>query len=269
VARRARPPVVTLTTDFGLAGHHAGVLRGVILAACPGAQVADLTHGIPAGDVEAAAWALRWSWRHFPAGTVHCVVVDPGVGSPRRALAARAGGHAFVGPDNGVLSLALGDAGRLAGAVAIAPPPSPRISWTFHGRDLFAPAAARLAAGTPLARLGRRVTDWARLPHRPVRRDGPGALEGEIVAVDRWGNLAANITEEDLRTAGLGDGVEVRVGRRTILGLRRYYAEARPGEPVVLLNSDGHLEIAVNLGRADALLGARRGTAVRVSARPR
>src|SRR5512134_744029 len=158
-ARRSPPRspsdrVVALLTDFGDAGHHAGVLKGVVLGANPRARPVDLCNGIPAGDCVLGAWTLRWSWCWFPAGTVHLAVVDPEVGTGRRALAAAAGGQFFVGPDNGLLSYALKDA-RDAIVVSLPlPGGGSLLSPTFHGRDIFAPAAARLSLGAPLESLG-------------------------------------------------------------------------------------------------------------------
>jgi S-adenosylmethionine hydrolase len=258
--------VVTLLTDFGLDGHHAGVLHGVILGVNPAARVVDLSHGVPPGDLAHAAWSLLWSRRFFPPGTVHVAVVDPGVGTPRRAVAASAGGQLFVGPDNGVLSFALADAGD-ARAVSLPVSAGPGISATFHGRDVFAPAAARLSLGTPLARLGPPLADVVRLPRPIAARRPDGAVAGEIVAVDRWGNLVTSVTADDLRRAGMGPGSVVRVGRRVIRGLRRCYGEVAPGEAAALVNSNGHLEIAVNRGRADERFAAGRGTAAVVSRR--
>lgn len=258
--------LVALLTDFGCGGHHAGVLRGVLLGIAPRARVVDLTHGVPAGDVVLAAWTLRWSWRWFPPGSVFCAVVDPGVGSARRALAAAAGGRFFVGPDNGLLSFALRDAGGPR-AVALETPAG--AAPTFHGRDLFAPAAARLARGESLAALGPRVDDWHRLAEPAVRRLGAGALAGEVIAVDRWGNLVTSLTRRELEAAGCGRDAVVRVGRRAVRGVHRTYADVPAGEAVALVNSDGHLEVAVNGGRADETLRARRGTTVRVEIGPR
>jgi len=262
--RNADRRVVALLTDFGCAGHHAGVLRGVVLGLAPEARLVDLCNGVLPGDVDQGAWMLRWSWRHFPAGTVHLAVVDPGVGTPRPALAAAAGGQFFVGPDNGLLSRALSDAGEAA-VVRLPPPAAVGVSATFHGRDLFAPAAARLALGMPLSRLGTPITDWVRLPEPLVRRTGPGRLQGQVIAVDHWGNLVTSLTERDLAQAGIGSTATVRVGRRVTRGLRRTYGDGKPGTPVALINSNGHLEIAVNGGRAEAVLGTARGGVIRVS----
>lgn len=264
--RAASPTIVALLTDFGCAGHHAGVLRGVVLAGAPDALPVDLGHGVPPGDVALGAWLLRWSWRHFPPATVHLAVVDPGVGTARRALAAAAGGMFFVGPDNGLLSLALDDAGdarvvSLPASAGVGP-----LSATFHGRDLFAPVAARLARGAALADLGEPVSDWVRLPEPVLRRIRPGTLAGEVVAVDHWGNLVTSITAPALARERIGARAVVRVGRRVIRAIKGTYADAKAGSPVALVNSNGHLEIAVNGARADETLGASRGARVTVTA---
>jgi S-adenosylmethionine hydrolase len=263
--RSADARVVALLTDFGCAGHHAGVMRGVVLGLAPEARLVDLSNGVPAGDIAHGAWTLLWSWQHFPAGTVHLAVVDPGVGTPRRALAAAAGGQFFVGPDNGLLSHALRDAGGATVVRLPLPAVAGGTSPTFHGRDLFAPAAARLSLGEPLARLGAPVTDWVRLPEPVVRRTGPRRLQGQVIAVDHWGNLVTSVTERDLAQAGIGAGATVRVGRRAIRGLSRTYADAQPGTPVALINSNGHLEVAVNGGRAEALFSSAPGGIIRIS----
>ena len=263
-----RPGVVALLTDFGQEGHHAGVVRAVVLRANPSARPVDLCHGIPAGDIALGAWTLRWSWRWFPPGTVHCAVVDPGVGTPRRAIAAAAGGQFFVGPDNGLLSYALADAGRPI--VVALPLPAAGSgggpSATFHGRDVFAPAAARLSLGAPLESLGGRIADWVRLGEPIARRCAPGEFEGEVVAVDRWGNLVTSLTAGLLGRESIGAGTRVRLGRRVIRGISHTYASAPLGGAVALINSSGHLEIAVNGGRAADLPGAGRGAIVRVLA---
>jgi hypothetical protein len=263
--RSASQRVVALLTDFGDAGHHAGVLRGVVLDTNPRARPVDLCHGIPAGDIHLGAWTLRWSWRWFPAGTVHLAVVDPDVGTGRRALAAAAGGQFFVGPDNGLLSFALKDARDTLVVALATPAEAGLLSSTFNGRDLFAPAAARLSRGVPLEALGTRVDDWVRLAEPAVRRPGPGRLVGEVLAVDHWGNLVTSLTAADLAREGIPAEAGVRLGRRVMRGIRRTYADVRRRGAVALINSNGHLEIAVNGGRADALPGGVRGAPVFVT----
>jgi len=192
-------------------------------------------------------------------------VVDPGVGTSRRALAARAGGQLFVGPDNGLLSYALCDAGSPVVVSLPLPAAASGSSSTFHGRDLFAPAAARLSSGEQPTGFGEMIGDWVRLPEPLVRHAGPGRLEGEVIAADRWGNLVTSVTAQDLNEAGIDRNATVRIGRRVIRGIRRTYADERAGGAVALINSSGHLEIAVSGGSAAQVLGARRGSAIRVS----
>lgn len=167
--------LVSLLTDFGLADPYVGVMHGVIAARAPGVRVVDLGHGVAPQDVRQGGWCLAQAWPYFPAGSVHVAVVDPGVGSARRVLAARQGGHAFLAPDNGLLALVL-DEGAEVRALDVARFALPRVSRTFHGRDVFSPAAAALASGTPFEELGAVVDDWQRLgssPRAPSRRAGP------------------------------------------------------------------------------------------------
>lgn len=263
-SRNGKDALVTLTTDFGLEGHHAGVLKGVILGLNPKARLVDLSHAIPPGDTAAAAWILLWSWRYFPAGTIHLIIVDPGVGGPRRPLAAQAGDHFFVGPDNGVLDPVLTAAGEQGMAVINVPEPSSRSS-TFHGRDIFAPVAGRLSLGITLTTLGKKTTDRVCLALPQAHRIAPGTLAGEVIAVDRWGNLVTSITAAAMARAGIGPRARIRIGRRMLQGLGAYYAQVPPGEPIALINSNGHLEIAVSLGRADEKFHAKPGKGIIVS----
>jgi S-adenosylmethionine hydrolase len=244
---------VVLLTDFGLADHYLGVLHAVLEREAPGVVRIDLGHEIAPGDIWTASFLLRCAWSHLPAGCVVLAVVDPGVGSARRAVAARLGGRFLVAPDNG-LAAAVGpadDAVELAAEAMRLPAPSP----TFHGRDLFAPAAARLAAGAALAVLGRGVAP-ASLAASPLPEPKPTAagVEGVILHVDRFGNLVSN-----LRPAEHGAVLELG-GRR--LRRVRTYAEAAPGELVVLEGSSGYLELAVNGASAAAATGLSRGDAI-------
>jgi hypothetical protein len=262
---KKRSGAITLTTDFGVAGYHAGAMKGVILSLNPTAAVVDLCHGIPPGDIEEGAWTLFWNWRYFPAGTIHLAVVDPGVGSARRPLAAVAGGHFFVGPDNGLLTPVLAAAGE-AEVVEIAVPRelAERVSSTFHGRDIFAPAAARLSLGEALDRIGPAVTDLVGLTlPRPRLLEG-GTVEGTIISIDPFGNLVSSITAGDLEEAGLGNHVRVLLGGTAVAGLKGHYAESDAGSPLALINSSGHLEIAVNGGRAVDIIGVGKGSRVRL-----
>lgn len=241
--------IITLITDFGTADGYVAELKGVLLSGAPDVTVVDLTHDIPPQDVEAGRLTLARSWRRFPEGTVHLVIVDPGVGSPRAALAVHSHGRFLIGPDNGVLSPAL-----LAGAAdVIALPIPPHASATFHGRDVFAPAAVRLAAGESLDRLGVPMTDPVIRRTPDTRRREDGSIAGQVMIVDRFGNLVTNIVA---RLSGYIDiaGQSVAVART--------YADVAEGDLVALAGSSGFLEVAVRGGSAAAALSARRGDAV-------
>jgi hypothetical protein len=256
-------PVIALLTDFGLRDPYAGAMKGAILSTCPGATLVDVTHEVPAHDVAAGALALDAAFRHFPAGTVFVAVVDPGVGSDRRPIAARAGQWLFVAPDNGLLTHVL-DADPSARVHVIADaglfraPTSP----VFHGRDLFGPVAARLACGLPLEQVGPAVADPVRLELPPKTRTA-GGWSGAVLHADRFGNLTTNILERDVAAlaAGALDALEVLLGAE-VLPLVRSYSDVPPGRPCALVGSSGRLEIAVREGRADTLPGAGEGARV-------
>jgi S-adenosyl-L-methionine hydrolase (adenosine-forming) len=264
-------PIITLTTDFGLHDPFVGIMKGVILSICPSARLVDLTHEVAPQDILGGALALEAGWPYFPEGSVHLAVVDPGVGSARRALAVQARGHYLVGPDNGLLTPALMDAGWRAVALTAPEYRLAEVSRTFHGRDVFAPAAAYLAAGVPLERLGPAVADPVRRPI-PRSRLEDGALVGEVLAVDRFGNLLTSI--EAAQLVGLPGGrpgavpvpVIVEVADRPVAGLVQAYADGADGRPTAIVGSTGRLEIFVRGGRADQVLGAGRGAPVRVRA---
>jgi len=262
------PPVIALLSDFGLRDHYVGAMKGAILAVCPEATLVDVVHELPAHDVAAGALALDAAYRHFPGGTVFLAVVDPGVGSERRPLAIGAGRWIFVGPDNGLFTHVL-DAHPSARLHLLANPLLSRgpSSPVFHGRDLFGPAAARLAGGLPLEEIGPAVADPIRLEPPPKERTADG-WEGVVLHADRFGNLATNLVEADL-TALVDrrrESLEVIVGGCS-LPLVRCYADVEAGSPCALVGSSGRLEIAVRMGRADALPGASPGSAVRVRRR--
>jgi S-adenosylmethionine hydrolase len=262
------PPVIALLTDFGLRDHYVGAMKGAILTVCPDATLVDVVHELPAHDVAAGALALDAAYRHFPGGTIFVTVVDPGVGSERRPIAAGAGRWLFVGPDNGVFTHVL-EAHPQARVRLIANPLLSRepLSPVFHGRDLFGPAAGHLARGLPLEETGPAVADPVLLPAAPKARVAEG-WEGTVLHVDRFGNLTTNILEIDLSAlAGRGlEGLEVTLGPE-VLPLLRTYADAAVGRPCALVGSSGRLEIAVHRGRADALPGAFPGARVRVRRR--
>jgi S-adenosylmethionine hydrolase len=257
------PPVIALLTDFGLHDPYVGAMKGAILTACPDATLVDVLHEVPAHDVAAGALALDSAYRHFPGGTVFVAVVDPGVGSPRRPLAVGAGRWLFVGPDNGLFTFVLEahPAARvhlLANPVLFREPLSP----VFHGRDLFGPAAGRMARGLPLEEVGPAVADPLRLEQPPKARRAEG-WEGSVLQADRFGNLTTNLLEADLvALGGPGrEGLEVVLGE-IVLPLVRSYSDVAAGAACALVGSSGRLEIAVHRGRACALPGAGRGARV-------
>ena len=244
--------IVTLLTDFGLADSYVAEMKAAVLSRAPDVQLVDISHDVPPGDIRAAQYLVGRAWHRFPAGTVHLVVVDPGVGSARRAIAVQRQGHFFTGPDNGVLTPVLGDAETVE--LRIPGDASP----TFHGRDVFAPAAARLANGEPLAGLGPGIGNAARLP-MPVPKRARGVVEGEVVYVDRFGTLITNIPGE--WTPG-AKGIEV--AGKPVGPLRRTFADVQAGAFVGFVGSDGVLEIAVRDGSAARKLGVGVGAEVRV-----
>ena len=248
---------MTLLTDFGTADGYVAELKGVLLGEAPGATLVDAGHDVAPQDVDGARLALARYWLRYPAGTVHVVVVDPGVGTERAALAVESEGRRLVGPDNGVLTPALLRAG--ARAVRLAVPA--RSSATFHGRDVFAPAAARLAAGAPLDALGTPV-DAPFLRRTPeARRLVDGGIEGQVITVDRFGNAITNLVASGA-TAAPGGLVQLGDPAWRTVPIRRVYADVAPGEPVALAGSNGLLEIAVRDGSAAAGLGLARGAKV-------
>ena len=249
------PSVVTLLTDFGLQDEYAGVMKGVILSVNPAATVVDLCHQVPPGDVAQAAWLLSWAWAYFPAGTVHVVVVDPGVGSGRGILCCEYRGHRFLVPDNGVLSVLLAKvrSPRLT-AVSNRRYFLPKVSQTFHGRDIFAPVAGHLSLGLPAARLGRRASSFKRLAVPVPQREADGCWRGEIIQVDRFGNAVTNLTQAFLRRLRGRGAWELEIGG-TRIPSRSSYAAVKSGSPLSIPNSRGLLEIAVSCGSAAQALG--------------
>jgi len=253
--------VVTLTTDFGLDDPFVGILKGVIAGRAPGVPVVDLSHGVPPQDVRTAALVLRQAVPYFPAGTVHVAVVDPGVGGTRRAICIETARAFLVGPDNGVLSLVAADVRRVVELTETQFQLHPR-SATFHGRDVFAPVAAALATGTPADALGPALADFVRIDLPRPARDG-GAVRGEVIAVDRFGNLATNVDEGAL-AAFSRRRLSISIAGRRLDGVAGSYDAVAPGEAVAVLNSWGFLEIAVRDGSASRTLGAGVGTPVAV-----
>lgn len=259
--------LITLTTDFGTRDWFVGTMKGVIHRIAPRAVVVDITHEIAAGDVRAGAFALAASWRFFPAGSVHVAVVDPGVGGTREAIAVRTAKGVFVGPDNGVLSLALVgetilDIRRLANERLFLKP----VSRTFHGRDVFAPVAAHLSRGARFTELGPAQGDFIRLPWSAARRSEAG-IRGEVVYVDRFGNAITNIPNAWIASARAG----VFIRGKRVGPLATFYQAVPRGQVAGVPGSAGFLEVAVNGGNAAKRFGLKPGVGITVrneSAKP-
>ena len=258
-------PIITLTTDFGHRDPYVASMKGVILSLCPEAVIVDITHEVPKFDVRAGALIMAQATIWFPEGTVHVGVVDPGVGTARRAIVAVSEHYFFVGPDNGLLMLAaMRDGLKAVYAIENRELVLERVSKTFHGRDIFAPVAARLASGLRPEEVGPVVEDYV-VPSFAEPELAGGELRGEVMYVDGFGNLITNIPEGLLAELGISDGSELSVevgGRALRLKLRSAYGEARPGELMAIIDSWGMLELAVNLGSAAEALGARPGDKV-------
>jgi S-adenosylmethionine hydrolase len=254
--------IVTQHHPVGTGVHKVAALKGVLLSINPAATLVDVTHEVPPQDVGSAAFTLGAVHGLFPPGTVHLAVVDPGVGSARRPLVVAAAGQLFVGPDNGLFTPILErDPAWRAHEIAERRFLREPVSDTFHGRDVFAPAAGALSAGAEPAALGPPVLDPVRLPPLPLERAGTG-VRGAVAHVDHFGNCITNLSRRDLDVPALESGFVLEVGQWRVGGLRRAYAGAPDGEPFPIWGSSGLLEIAVNGRSAEALLGARRGTPV-------
>lgn len=243
---------ITLLTDFGTADGYVGEMKGVLLSAAPSVPIVDITHDITAHDVELARLAVARYWRRFPEGTVHIAVVDPGVGSDRAALAVASDGRFLVGPDNGVLSPAL----LLPGAKAVRLRVPKNASPTFHGRDVFAPAAAQLATGSFLESLGDPVADPVVHRTPEPHRTPDGDVVGQVVAIDRFGNAITNLVG--------GTRAGVLVVRDRALPQKRTFADLEPGSAGAVVGSAGLIEVVVREGRALDVLKLRRGDEVRL-----
>jgi S-adenosylmethionine hydrolase len=260
--------IITLTTDFGTRDCYVAAMKGVILAINPDARIVDLTHEIGPQNVLEAAFFLKGSAPHFPEGTVHVVVVDPGVGTDRRALCVEADGRCYVAPDNGVLSL-VATPERLVNAVAIENQLylRPTISATFHGRDVFAPAAAHLSLGVEMSALGAPVHEMMRFELPAPRAENDRTLAGQVVHIDRFGNIITNVDMDawnGLTRSGKGRDVQIRIHGLVLNRACKAYSEVPQGSPLALWGSSDLLEISVNRGNAAERLGAKVGDLVTI-----
>ena len=243
--------LITLLTDFGAADSYVAEVKGVLLSQVHGVVLVDITHDVSPGDVRAAQYVLSRVWQRFPQGAVHLAIVDPGVGTKRRVLAASTGGHFFVAPDNGLLSFLPAEAQCVALPIPASAAP------TFQGRDVFAPVAGQLALGAPLSHVGQPVTDPYRTPLPTPRHDGTVVI-GEVIYVDRFGTLISNIPG-----AAVEPGVRIRVGESEIGTLARTFGDVGRGALLAFVGSGGTVEIAVRDGSAARLLGVGVGAEVR------
>lgn len=261
------PGVITLTTDFGTEDPFVGIMKGVILAIHPQAEIVDLTHAIEPQNVMQAAWVLKAAYPYFPKKTVHVAVVDPGVGGKRRPIAVKCGPHTFVGPDNGIFTGAL-DASSRCVELTQKKYFLADVSATFHGRDIFAPVAAWIAKGTPLKSMGRPIHDPQTLALPEPVWNGK-RIAGEIICIDRFGNAAANISREFLsRHCRNFQDLTVRIGRTAIHGLAAHYSQCAKGKTGALLNSWDALEIFQQEGNAARALKLKVGRKIQVIPQP-
>lgn len=276
--------IITLTTDFGTSDIYVGVMKGVILNINPHVQIVDITHAISPQNIHEAAFTINSAYRFFPKGTIHVIVVDPGVGSDRQAMVCKTDDGFFVCPNNGVLSYLLQhfetEEVQAVDAVAIENPTYilPRVCNTFHGRDIFAPIAAHLSLDVSLADIGTPIRNLIRFPF-PAIHTTQDTLTGQIISVDSFGNLITNITEnvlaafllssestedtvKELDKHAVSAQFEIIAGNTSLKKLNGTYVESEAGKPLAIIGSFGLLEIAINLGNAEAHLGLKSGDKV-------
>lgn len=255
--------IVTLMTDFGLEDGYVAAMKGVVLSISSDAVLVDITHAIPPQDIRWGAYILKSCYADFPPGTIHTAVVDPGVGTERRPLAIKTPQFFFIGPDNGLFSSVLSKEKTYEARVLENPAVRrPNVSATFHGRDIFAPAAAYLAAGFPFDSLGPEAKPVD--PSWPAPRPTLNGIAGTVLGWDRFGNIVTDIEREHLARLGKGGPIHVVLGSEPIGRFGRTYADVPPGHALALMGSSDHLEIAVNQGNAAERFSAKRGQQVEV-----
>jgi S-adenosylmethionine hydrolase len=257
-------PIITLTTDFGLADHYVGAMKGVILGLCPDARIVDISHDVEPFAISEGAFVIAQAYRAFPENTIHVVVIDPGVGTARRPILVNAAEQIFIAPDNGVLSLVYAEEKHRVRHITNQEWRRQPVSQTFHGRDIFAPAAARIACGEPPEDAGDVIADYVRPPFEKPQRAGENTWTGCVLKVDRFGNVITNFRERDF--PGLRDGgFTAAAGSASITSLARTYRERKPGEVFLIAGSSGYLEISAAESSAASAIGARRGDAVNLT----
>ena len=263
--------IITLLTDFGTGAEYAGLMKGVILSINPSAVIVDITHQIDRQDIVQAAFTISAAYGYFPDGTVHLVVVDPGVGSERSLLALEMKKQFFVAPDNGVLTLLFNE-GKITSLIRVTNSKYflASVSRTFHGRDIIAPVGAHLSGGIDVRKLGPEIDlrDAVHLDDMYARISENGELVGKIVVIDDFGNLITNIDFKKLNEVylpGQEKKIQIKIGSHVIIGLSGTYDSVQSKTPLALIGSRGYLEIAVNKGNAARVLNAEKGDKVRVS----
>lgn len=261
-----RSGVISLLTDFGNQDAYVGIMKGVIAGINPGAHIIDICHNVPPHDVFSGAYLLSASYNYFPKGTIHVAVIDPGVGSARGIVCVETQDYLFLAPNNGLLSF-IARKERLKNIIHVTRSkyflPSP--GHTFHGRDIFAPVAAHLSRGIKTRQLGVKIDQLERLDIPEPRFKKPGQLEGQIIAIDRFGNLITNITRTHGESLALDQkNREVIIGKKKILGLSKAYADVSDGKPLTLIGSAGFLEISVNQGNAQKYFNVDRGSKISI-----
>jgi S-adenosylmethionine hydrolase len=257
--------IITLTTDFGAADHFVGAMKGVILSIRAGARIVDITHEVQPYDIPGGGFAIAQACGYFPKKTIHVVVVDPGVGSTRRALLAEIAGQYFVAPDNGVLSMLFArDPAAKVRHITNERYFLKPVSRTFHGRDVFAPVAAHLASGVAPSRFGTRIADYIKQSFDGARRTGKKSWSGSVLKIDRFGNAITNLHSNEIPTVK-NRAFTLKVGTARVTRLASTFSEGPEGEPFVIVGSSGFLEIAMNQGSAAAKLGVSPGAPVELS----
>ncbi len=259
-----RKPIITLTTDFGTGDHFAAVMKGVIFGICPNATLVDISHDIQPFEITEGAFVISQAYRFFPKKTIHVVVVDPGVGTARRPLLMEAGGQYFIGPDNGVFSMVFTRGKHKVREITCERFFLKPVSQTFHGRDVFAPAAAHLANGATPARFGKLVIDYLRMNLEHPPRTGKRTWTGLILKIDRFGNLITNLHTDEFPDLPLRP-FEMQVGVQKVSKIAQTFADAGFGEVFILVGSSGFLEVVANQASAARLLGCGTGAPVELS----
>jgi len=262
----AHRPIITLTTDFGTNDHYVGAMKGVILDITPDAQIVDISHAVQAFDVLDGALAISQAYSYFPNGTVHVVVVDPGVGTTRRPILASSDGYHFVAPDNGVLSMVYAREERIhVRHISSEHYFRMPVSNTFHGRDVFAPVAAYLAKMVDSHKFGDEIEDYVKFAAPRPKAAGENRMRGVVLKIDRFGNLISNVTPEDVPALFAESAkFKIVVGSREVTAIRKSFSEGAPGEVFGVIGSMGYLEIVANRASAAQITGAGKGSEVSI-----